>query len=86
MRKIYRRLTKEQIKRGVIFSSCLSVYKTEQEEDRIHEVFKIEVNDFKNKPAYELIKVQEEQQKLINNLKDDKFFFDSKFNYNIIRR
>lgn len=37
MRKLYRKLTKEQIKRGVVFSSCLSVDKVEH--DTIHEVF-----------------------------------------------
>lgn len=41
MEKIYKKLTKEQIKRGVIFSSCLSTQRTEQEGDNIHEVLNI---------------------------------------------
>ena len=38
MKKIYRKLTKDQIKRGVIFSSCLSSETVEQENDRIEEL------------------------------------------------
>jgi len=36
MKKLYRKLTPEQKKRGVIFSSSLSVYR--EETDTIHEV------------------------------------------------
>lgn len=39
MKKIYRKLTKEQRERGVIFSSTLSTHTTEQDGDDIHEVF-----------------------------------------------
>jgi len=40
VKKIYKKLTKEQKERGVIFSSTLSNYRTEQEWDKKHEVFK----------------------------------------------
>ena len=56
MKKVYRKLTKDQIKRGVIFSSCLSGTKTQTEDGIMHEV-----------------------------LKDDKFFNNSQWSYNIIR-
>lgn len=69
MKKIYKKLTQEQIKRNVIFSSCLSVYTTEQEKDTIHEVLNTDSD------KYEVIK----------RLKDDKFFNQSHFKYNIIR-
>lgn len=42
MKKIYKKLTKEQKARGVIFSSCLSAYRTEMLDDNIHEVLKTE--------------------------------------------
>lgn len=40
MKKIYKKLTEDQIKRGVIFSSCLSTIRDEKEEDIIHEITK----------------------------------------------
>lgn len=69
MRKIYKKLKEEQVKRGVVFSSCLSVGKTELDEDTIHEVFK-------DTPEGDII---------IRRLKDDKFFNESHFKFNIIR-
>ena len=69
MQKIYKKLTKKQIKRGVIFSSCLSKCRTEQEEDNIHEVLKGS-DDINNH---------------IRRLKDDSFFNGSPWRYNIIR-
>ena len=86
MKKIYKKLTEEQKKRGVIFSSCLSEYRTEQKNDEIHEVFKINEEYFKNKPAYESIKFRNENDLIIKRLKDDKFFNDSHWNFNILRR
>ena len=38
MKKLYRKLTKQQKARGVIFSSCLSSETVEQENDKIHEI------------------------------------------------
>ena len=70
MRKIYKKLTEDQKKRNVIFSSCLSVYTTEQETDTIHEV----------------LNTDEDKNETIKRLKDDKFFNKSHFKYNIIRR
>jgi hypothetical protein len=37
--KVYKKLTKEQKERGVIFSSTLSMYREETENDIIYEVF-----------------------------------------------
>ena len=68
MIKIYKKLTKEQKLRGVVFSSCLSVYRTEQKTDTMHEVFNFE----------ESLKIER--------LKNDKFFKNSHFKYNIIRK
>ena len=70
MRKIYKKLTKDQINRGVIFSSCLSVYKFETIEDTIHEV----------------LNTQKDKDEIIRRLKDDKFFKNSHFKFNIIRK
>lgn len=70
MKKIYKKLTKEQLERNVIFSSCLSRFTIEQPEDRIHEVFKGQID------ANEVI------ERLLN----DKFFNWSDFKYNIVRR
>jgi hypothetical protein len=39
VKKIYKKLTKEQKERGVIFSSTLSKYREEMENDIIYEVF-----------------------------------------------
>lgn len=58
--KVYKKLTKEQKERGVIFSSTLSRYREEMENDIIHEVF------FGDSGG-------EEQ---INRLMNDKFFND----------
>jgi len=69
MKKIYTKLTEEQKKRGVIFSSCLSVYKTEQLNDTIHEVF---ITD-------------KDKDEKIRRLLDDSFFNKSHFKFNIVR-
>lgn len=62
MEKIYRKLTKEQKERGVIFSSTFSNYTTEMFEDKTHEVFKTD-NDIDDH---------------IERLRHDKFFNDYK--------
>jgi hypothetical protein len=73
MKKIYKKLTESQIKRGVVFSSCLSEYRTEQtDKDTIHEVFKEQT--------------QQEQNETIARLKNDKFFNPSHYKFNIIRQ
>lgn len=69
MKKVYKKLTDEQIKQGVIFTSCLSEFKTEQKSDTIHEV----LNSYGDK------------DERIKRLLDDKFFNDSHFIFNIIR-
>lgn len=69
MRKIYRKLTKDQKERGIIFSSTLSKCTTETSDCTIHEVHKDDPQ-----ASYK-----------IANLKDDKFFNDSPWKYNIIR-
>lgn len=70
MRKIYRKLTKNQRERGIVFSSTLSKATTEQPNDTIHEV---EAND-------------PERDILIRNLMDASFFNGSPWTYNIIRQ
>jgi len=69
MKKVYKKLTAEQIKKGVVFSSCLSVYRTEQQGDTIHEVLNTDID----------------KAEKIARLKDDKFFNESHFKFNIIR-
>lgn len=70
VQKIYRKLTKEQKERGVIFSSTLSTSRTELKEDYIHEVFKDD----------------EDKEEIIKRLLDDSFFNESHYKYNIVRR
>ena len=70
MKKIYKKLTESQIKRGVVFSSTLSNSKTETKDDTIHEVL-----------GTSLTKLD-----TIRRLLDDKFFNSSPWRFNIIRR
>ena len=70
MRKIYRKLTKDQKERGVIFSSTLSKATTELAGDTIHEVFATDADKWVT----------------IERLKDDSFFNGSPWKYNIIRQ
>ena len=70
MRKIYRKLTKEQKSRGVIFSPTLSTKTVEQVGDIVHEVYA-------DTPRRDEIK---------RNLLDDSFFDGSQWSYNIIRK
>ena len=72
VKKIYRKLTKEQISRGVIFSSTLSPQRT----DDIMGLTTHEVTSY-DTPS--------DAQERIANLKDDKFFSGSQYKYNIIR-
>jgi len=67
MIKVYKKLTEEQKKRGVIFSSCLSVYRYETSKDTIHEVLNTDT--------------QGEKENTIRRLKDDKFFNNSNFKF-----
>lgn len=69
MRKIYRKLTKDQRERGIVFSSTLSRATIELSCDTIHEVHRDDP----------------EREKKIERLKDDKFFNGSPWRYNIIR-
>ena len=70
MKKIYKKLTKEQTTRGVIFSSCLSTATTEQNNDTVHEV----------------LHGDSDQETVINRLLNDSFFDNSPYKYNIVRR
>lgn len=69
MKKVYKKLSREQLKRGVVFSSTLSKYRFETSEDNIHEVF--------NSDSDKIDKIAR--------LKDDKFYNQSHFKFNIIR-
>jgi hypothetical protein len=73
MRKVYKKLTHEQKKRGVCFSSTLSVCRTEQKGDTIHEIIG-------NYP------LSEEQKEEVSRLLDDSFFNSSHFRFNIVRK
>ena len=70
MRKLNKKLTKEQKERGVVFSSCLSEYRGEMECDTVHEVKSTD----------------EDKENTIGRLLNDKFFNASHFKYNIVRR
>ena len=69
MQKVYKKLTTDQKARGVIFSSCLSVYREEMQTDTIHEVLASDPDTGAH----------------IARLRDDKFFSGSHFKFNIIR-
>jgi len=69
IKNIRKKLTDEQKERGVIFSSCLSVARTELLNDTVHEVKKTD-ND---------------QNETMIRLSDNSFFRNSHFKYNIIR-
>lgn len=84
--KVYKKLSPEQKARGVIFSSCLSPFRYEVKDCIVHEVLKIDPEDYKDKPTYELIKDEEEQHETIKRLLNDKFFNASHFKFNIVRK
>lgn len=69
MRKVYRKLTKDQKERGVIFSSTLSRHTFECVDNYTYEVFADDPDKYEK----------------ISRLKDDKFFNNSPWKYNIIR-
>jgi len=68
--KVYKELTKDQKARGVIFSSTLSVNKTEGKDGVMHEI----------------VEGQPDEGVQRARLLDDSFFNDSHFNYNVVRR
>lgn len=71
MTKIYRKLTADQKKRGVIFSSTLSYRKTDDE---------------LGLKTHEVLATDSDQEETIARLKNDSFFDGSGFKYNIIRQ
>ena len=85
MIKVYKKLTKDQLRRNVVFSSCLSVYRSEMENDNIHEVFKINEKEYNLLSNFNKSIFREDRKKEVQRLKDDKFFNESRFNFNIIR-
>jgi hypothetical protein len=70
MKKVYKKLSEEQRQRGVIFASTLSKYREEMEGDTTHEV----------------LASHEDKDKRIERLLNDRFFNDSPYKFNIIRR
>lgn len=75
MIKIYKKLTKDQKARNVIFSSTLSSSKRDDElGSRTHEVYKPTTQDG-----------WREAMDTIKRLKDDSFFNDRPWKYNVIR-
>jgi len=71
MQKLYRKLTKEQKDRGIIFTSTLSPHPT---------------NDLEGLTTHEVFVDDEDKYQRIARLKDDRFFNNSHYKYNIIRR
>jgi len=69
MKDIKKKLSKEQINKGIIFTSTLSKYRNEQEEDTVHSVYDN----------------QEDKNEIITRLSDTTFFINSPYNFNIIR-
>ena len=69
MKTIYKKLTDEQKERDIIFSSTLSIYRTEQSTDTTHELTGKE-DDY-----------HEQKRRLL----DTSFFRNSHFKYNIVR-
>jgi hypothetical protein len=69
MRTIKKKLSKEQIERGIIYTSTLSTEKNESLSDTIHEIY--EGDNYKNEK--------------MRRLEDTKFFKNSPFKYNIVR-
>ena len=74
MKKIYLPLLKEQRERNIYFSSTLSPYRFETPFTTRHEITFKELREDNNKAN--------KKEKL---LRDDKFFNNSHFEYNIIR-
>lgn len=70
MKRLNRRLKKDQIERGVIFSSTLSAHTSEQRGDIVHEVYEGD----------------EDREERIRRLKDVVFFEGSHYKYHIIRK
>jgi len=74
MKKIYKELTQEQKNRGIIFSSCLSEFREERDEERRHEISQKEYNE---NPS----EAEAKKKRLL----DDSFFNKSYFKFNIVR-
>ena len=73
--KIYNKLTQDQKKRGVMFSSTLSPDKSDDDISlTIHEVF-----------LQQWVEDQQEAEETIQRLKNDSFFNMSDYGFNIIR-
>ena len=60
MKKIYRKLTADQVARGVVFSSCLSPDRVEH--DTIHEVVASDPDEERQRVIRNLIQEEVEQQ------------------------
>lgn len=70
LQKIYRSLTKDQKVKDIVFSSALSITKSDRDSDTIHHV----------------LNTDEDKDDKIRRLKDDSFFNNSPYKYNIIRQ
>ena len=68
--KVYKKLSEEQLKKGIIFTSTLSTSRTELKDDVTHEVYESDSDKWEK----------------INRLMSDSFFRRSHYKYNIIRR
>lgn len=71
MNKIYLKLTRDQINRGVVFSSTLSYIRTD---------------DVIGLNTHEVFETDENRGRAISKLLEDSFFDNSLFKYNVIRK
>ena len=76
IRNIYKSLRKEDIEEGVIFTSTLSEHTTEQPGDTTHKVYAVPDDDILGKY---------DNKEKIARLKDNSFFKNSPWKYNIQR-
>lgn len=76
MKKIYLKLTEDQKRRGVIFSSTLSYTKT----DDLYNVLNL------HKKTHEVLSTDEDKNETIKRLLNDSFFNRSSYKYNVIRQ
>ena len=69
VRILRKKLSKEQVEKGIIYTSTLSTSRNELQDDTVHEIYKDDEDITETK----------------NRLEDTKFFNNSHYNFNIIR-
>tara|TARA_R110000751_G_scaffold206469_2_gene310502 strand:- start:3217 stop:3438 length:222 start_codon:yes stop_codon:yes gene_type:complete len=69
VRILRKKLSKEQVEKGIIYTSTLSTSRNELQDDTVHEIYE---------GAEDITETK-------NRLEDTKFFNNSHYNFNIIR-